>query len=185
MYGVKGPSLLSSMLPDLIRCMGIDIMHGLFLGVMRTMMNLWFDSHYSNMPFSVSDLAHIVDARMKKIKPPISFQDMPQRIKDLARWKAFDLKVFFFYYSLAVLHGVLPDEYWLHHVQIVTAFSLLCQQSVSPHDLDYANEVLHTYVSEFQRLYGVRFLTLTFHQLLHMVFVCKNLGPAWVFSCFF
>ena len=51
-YGVKGPSLLFVMLLSLILCCPIDIMHGVFLGVMKTLMNLWFDSQYSTFPFS-------------------------------------------------------------------------------------------------------------------------------------
>jgi hypothetical protein len=183
-YGVKGPSVLSAMLPNMILCMGIDVMHGVFLGAMRTLMSLWFDGQYSNLPFSISNMVHIVDERLKNIKPPSSFQNMPRRMKDMARWKAFDLKMFFFYYSLVVLCGVLPEVYWFHHAQLVTAISLLSQESISPEELNSAEEMLHLYVSDFQRLYGLRHLTLTFHQLLHLVLVCKNLGPTWVFSCF-
>jgi hypothetical protein len=105
--------------------------------------------------------------------------------KDMAKWKAFDLKAFFFYYSLVALCGVLPDVYWFHHVRLVAAISILSQESISPTDFDSAEALLHSYVSEFQELYGVRHMTLNFHQLLHLPLICKNLGPAWVFSCFF
>ncbi|KAK3919913.1 Halomucin [Frankliniella fusca] len=183
-YGVKGPSLLSSLLPNMILCMGIDIMHGVFLGVMKTLNSLWFDGVNSEYPFSISNMVHLVDAKLKSIKPPHSFQNMPCRIKK-DKWKAFDLKAFFFYYSLVVLNGIIPDRYWFHHVRLVTAISILCQEGISPEDFVSAETILHTYVSDFQVLYGVRHMTLTFHQLLHLPLVCKNLGPAWVFSCFF
>lgn len=96
-YGVKGTSVLTSMLPNMILCMGIDIMHGVFLGAMRTLMNLWFDSQYKELPFSIYNLVHIVDARLKNIKPPYWYQKvLPSIKKDLSRWKAIDFKVFSF-----------------------------------------------------------------------------------------
>jgi len=60
-YGVKGPSLLYCMLPNMIKCMGIDAMHGVFLGIMKLLTQLWFDTSYSEMPFSVHHLVDIVD----------------------------------------------------------------------------------------------------------------------------
>lgn len=69
-------------------------------------------------------------------------------------------------------------------MQFVAAISVLNQESISSAELDSANDLLHLYVADFQHLYGLRHLTLTFHQLLHLISVCKNLGPAWVFSCF-
>ncbi|KAK3916608.1 TATA-box-binding protein [Frankliniella fusca] len=141
-YGVKGPSLLSSLLPNMILCMGIDIMHGVFLGVMKTLNSLWFDGVNSEYPFSISNMVHLVDAKLKSIKPPHSFQNMPCRIKK-DKWKAFDLKAFFFYYSLVVLNGIIPDRYWFHHVRLVTAISILCQEGISPEDFYFCVVTLY------------------------------------------
>lgn len=185
-YGVKGPSLLLNMLPNKVFCMGADIMHGVFLGVQKTLLNLWFDPQYSNQPFSISGMTAIVDRRLKSIRPPASFYKLPKTIKkELAHMKASDFKIFFFYYSLPVLLGILPDNYWFHHSKIVTAIALLSKDSVSMFDLDQAEELIHAYVSEFEELYHLRYLTLTFHQLLHFPLVTRNLGPMWVYSCFF
>ena len=41
--GIKGPSWFAGLLSyDIIKGTAIDYMHGLCLGVMKTMMNLWF-----------------------------------------------------------------------------------------------------------------------------------------------
>ncbi|KAE8741788.1 hypothetical protein FOCC_FOCC012677 [Frankliniella occidentalis] len=185
-YGIKGPSLLFSMLPNMISCMAIDIMHGGFLGVMKTLMNLWFDTQYLRFEFNISALVHVVDARLKLIKPPFSFNRVLKSIKkELSHFNAYDYKMFLFNYSLPVLLDILPLRYWHHHCHLVTAFALLSQNSISTEEIDQAEELLHTYVSDFQDLYGIRHLSLTFHQLLHMAKCVRNLGPSWVYSCFF
>ncbi|KAK3920363.1 Halomucin [Frankliniella fusca] len=184
-YGVKGPSLLSYMLPDFIKCMAIDIMHGSFLGVMKTLMGFWFDSSFSTSPFSIRQYTDIVNTRLKGIKPPFSFQRLPRSLKDLPLYKASDFKIFMFHYSLPVLLGILPVNYWVHHSKFVAAISMLCQESISPDQLNDAEELLHSFVSDFQELYGLRYLGLNVHQLLHLVDCVRSLGPAFVYSCFF
>ena len=95
--GVKGPSLLFYMLPSFYACMGIDAMHGLFLGLMRLLTSLWFDSSHSNQHFSVSHLLGVVDERLNHLKPPSYIQRMPRSIAKLIHfWKAFEYKLMFF-----------------------------------------------------------------------------------------
>ncbi|KAJ1520365.1 hypothetical protein ONE63_003500 [Megalurothrips usitatus] len=185
-YGVKGPTLLSIMLPNFVSCMAIDIMHGAFLGVMKTVAGLWFHTEHAGSPFSISDFVQVVDERLKSIKPPLSFQRLSRSLyKEFAQMKASDWKIFFFFYSLPVLNGILPQPYWLHHCKLVMAIAVLCQESISIEEIDAADDLLHSYVEQFQELYGLRYMSLTFHQLLHLGLVVKNLGPSWVYSCFF
>ncbi|KAE8741744.1 hypothetical protein FOCC_FOCC012739 [Frankliniella occidentalis] len=141
-YGVKGPTLLSAFLPDLVRCMGIDDLHGLFSGQMKALLDLWF---HTPGPYSISDLVDLVDERLKKMKPPFHFQRVPRSIK-------LELGLF----KVPVLHGILPDVYWEHHCKLVSAVSLLSQDSVSPEEIQTADELLHEYGRDFQRLYGLR-----------------------------
>lgn len=185
-YGVKGPTLLFSLLPNMINCMGIDVMHGVSLGIMRTVTELWFSSKHTGSPFSIADHVNIVDARLMRIKPPQNCQKMPRSIKkELALFKAADYKLFLLTYSLPVLLGILPAVYWEHHCKLVSAISLLSQESVSHEQIDVAEELLHNYVKDFEQLYGLRYLGLNLHQLLHLCLVVRNLGPLWVYSCFF
>ncbi|KAK3910720.1 Histone-lysine N-methyltransferase, H3 lysine-4 specific [Frankliniella fusca] len=185
-YGVRGPTLMLPLLPNIVECLGIDIMHGVFLNLMRTLLRLFFENEYPNEPFNIAPFVNIVDVRLKNIKPPSSFQRLPRSIKkELALHKASDLKYLMMYYSLPVFLGILPLRYWLHHSKLVSAISLLCQESVSQGQINSAEEQLHSYVSDFQLLYGVRHVGLNLHQLLHLCDVVRNLGPAWVYSCFF
>jgi hypothetical protein len=185
-YGVKGPTLLFSLLPNMIDCVAIDVMHGVCLGIMRTLTDLWFGSDFTGSPFSIADRVNIVDARLMRIKPPQNCQKTPRSIKkELALFKASDYKLFLLTYSLPVLLGILPAVYWEHHCKLVSAISLLSQDSISHEQIDVADELLHNYVKDFQQLYGLRYIGLNLHQLLHFCLVVRNLGPLWVYSCFF
>ncbi|KAE8745807.1 hypothetical protein FOCC_FOCC007454 [Frankliniella occidentalis] len=181
-YGVRGPTLLSAFLPDVVRCLGIDDLHGLFSGLMKALLELWFNP---GGPYSISDLVNLVDDRLKKIRPPFHFQRVPRSIQqELGLYKGSDFKDMFLFYSLPVLYGILPNIYWEHHCKLVSAVSLLSQDSVSPEQIQIADELLHTYVKDFQQLYGTRHLGLNVHQILHLSMVVKNLGPLFVYSCF-
>jgi len=95
--GVKGPSLLYALLPNMIACMGIDAMHGLFGGLQKLLISLWFDSCYSERPFSIHLLA-VVDERLSRLQPPSGIQRMPRSIANLVHfWTTFEYKLMFFY----------------------------------------------------------------------------------------
>lgn len=51
--GVKGGSALSKLMPDYIRGMAIDRMHGVDAGVVKKTLILLFDAKYNNCPFSL------------------------------------------------------------------------------------------------------------------------------------
>ncbi|KAK3916166.1 Halomucin [Frankliniella fusca] len=181
-YGVKGPTLLSAFLPDLVRSMGIDDLHGIFSGLMKALLEFWFQGEGD---FSISDLVDLVDERLSNIRPPFHYQRVPRSIKkEQGLFKGSDYKMMFFFFSIPVLYGILPAPYWEHHCKLVSAVSLLSQDSVSPEQIQTADSLLNMYVSDFQHLYGVRYLGLNVHQLLHLSTVVKNLGPLWVYSCF-
>ncbi|KAJ1519177.1 hypothetical protein ONE63_011217 [Megalurothrips usitatus] len=173
-FGVKGPSLLSKIVPDIIKCTAIDIMHGVFLGVFKMLLNLWLSPSFSGMPWSVSHLFAVLDEKLCKIKSP-SFAERSPRT----------LKQFMLYYSVPLLKNVLEEAYLKHHCLLVAAISLLSQDSISLGQIQTASALLASYVSEFARLYPLRYLGLNVHQLVHLADVTLELGPCWVYSCFF
>lgn len=185
-FGVFGLSRLFFLMPDLIRGTGIDVMHGVFLGVSKLLTKLWFSPTYSRFPFSLSDRVDLVDRRLKGVRPPSFVQRMPKLIKmKLAYWKALEYKMWLMYYSIPVLLGIMGEEYMDHHMHLVSAIYLLSSQSVNLEHVATARRLLHVYVERFRYLYGLRFLGINVHQLLHLPDVVLELGPLWVYSCFF
>ncbi|KAK3920577.1 Halomucin [Frankliniella fusca] len=50
-------------------------------GAMKSLMCLWFDTQYSRYEYIISGLVHVVDLRIKSIKPPSSFNRLLKSIK--------------------------------------------------------------------------------------------------------
>lgn len=184
-HGVKGPTLLFFLLVDLIRGMAIDVLHGAFLGITKLLLYLWLDPKFRNCPWSLADSIDVIDNRIRNLKPP-SFVENPLRsLKGITFWKAKHFKLFLLYYSIFVLKGIMPDDYFLHHCKLVSGLSLLCQDSISMDQIQAATGLLTEYVATFSRMYGQRFLGINVHQMLHLPEVVIDLGPAWVYSTFF
>ena len=184
-YGVKGLSELYHIMIDMISGIGIDAMHGIFLGHAKLLIKLWFSSDHNGQPFSISGLLKIVDERLRKMRPPSFVQRMPRSIeKCLVLWKAQEFKLWLMYYSIPCLIGLLPEEYLDHHMKLVSAVFLLSQESIAPEQVHAASNLFNEYVSDFQRLYGLRYMSINVHQMLHLSQCVLDLGPLWVYSCF-
>lgn len=184
-YGVKGMSILYRMHWDMIRSVGVDSMHGVFSGLGKMLLELWFDIAYKDLHFSLYHLLENVETRLKAIKVPSFLNKYPQSIADLTPWKSLDFKVFLLYYSIPALLRIMPDEYMEHHMLLVSAVYLLSQRSISPEQIDRASVFLNQYVKDFERLYHLRFMGINVHQLVHLPDVVRCLGPLWVYACYF
>lgn len=183
--GIKGPTLLAKIVPDLIRCTAIDIMHGVALGLCKLLLHLWFASKFSNMEWSVHHLFDLADEKLRKFKAPSFSQRAPRSLKEMKFWKASEYKMFLMYYSVPIMKNILDEVYLKHHCLLVSALSLLSQDSISLSQVQAASAMLQSYVSDFPRLYHIRYLGINVHQLIHLPDEVINLGPLWVYSCFF
>ncbi|KAE8738535.1 hypothetical protein FOCC_FOCC015979, partial [Frankliniella occidentalis] len=64
--GVKWPTYLSKIMPDMIRGMGIDDLHHSYHGVGHKLLELWTLPKYKSMPWSISSRIDLIDDRMQK-----------------------------------------------------------------------------------------------------------------------
>ncbi|KAK3918902.1 Putative nickel insertion protein [Frankliniella fusca] len=102
----------------------------------------------------------------------------------MADWKSSMFKSWFLYFSVAVLHGLLPPLYHRHYSSLVAAVQLLNAEEVSVATRTTAKELLEKFMSHFEDMYGREYMTLNFHQLLHLEKLVEELGPLWTTSCF-
>ncbi|KAK3920619.1 Dynein heavy chain 10, axonemal [Frankliniella fusca] len=184
-YGVKGISLLYRMVSNLVRSTGIDSMHGIFSGQGKALLHYWFSSDHKDSDFSLHHLVDNVNARLKQFKVPSFLNKFPQSVSDLSSWKSLDFKVWLLCYSIPVLSGLMSDLYLDHHMLLVSGVFILSQQSISPEQINQASVLLSKYVSEFETLYDLRFMGINVHQLTHLAQCVEDLGPLWVYSCYF
>jgi len=183
--GVKGPTLLSKIMPDASKGMCIDVMHCLFLGVVKKLMTLWFDSKTRFEAWSLYPNLNVVDNYLSNLKPPSIVPRNPRSIdQHLAYFKASEFKYWFFCYSVPILREVLKPDYFDHYLKLVMGIFLLCQESITEDMLDNSEKLLVAFVSQFQALYDARYMSFNTHLLIHLPRVVRNTGPLWVSTCF-
>ena len=184
--GIKGPSWLMKLQHhDIIAGTSIDYMHCTLLGVMKALLSLWFGTEHSRESYYIGKYVSLVDKRLKEIKPPSIISRKPRAISEHFKYyKASELRSFLLYYSLPVLFGILPPEYWNHFSLLSMSIYILLQPSISNVHLQFCQRSLMKFCHDFQNLYGYRYMSANVHLLLHLPDTVKELGPLWAYSCF-
>ena len=184
--GIKGPSFLMFCPKfDVVAGTGIDYMHLIFLGVVRLLLNLWFNVANTLQEFSIYKYVEVVDDRLLKIKPSHFITRPPRTISDdLKFWKAAELRSWFFYYSIPCVMDLMKPRHFYHYCCLVEGIFLLNQVSISEEDIANSERLLKYFVFMMPGLYGERYMTINVHSLLHLPQTVRELGPLWAISCF-
>lgn len=185
--GVKGPSWLRKLTNyDIIDGTTVDYMHCVLLGVMRQLLSLWIGSEHHNEQYYIGRKLKIVDSRLEAINPPSMITRKPRKLSTHFKYlKASEYRAFLLYYSLPVLSGILPCQYLNHFSLLVISIHTLLQQSISHRQLLQCQNMINTFCQQFEILYGQRYMSANVHLLLHLPNTVRQLGPLWVYSCFY
>lgn len=87
--GIKAPSPLLQ-LPsfDIVNGIAIDAMHCVYLGVVKQLLGLWFNSKHSGQRWYCGNRVEMVDKRLLEIKPPNVITRIPRSIQHHVKfWK--------------------------------------------------------------------------------------------------
>ncbi|KAE8743371.1 hypothetical protein FOCC_FOCC011023 [Frankliniella occidentalis] len=182
--GVKGPTVLSKIMPNFVDGMAIDPQHHIYAGCGKKILKLLTDSSAKAKKWSISKFIILLNEKLLKIKPPAHIPRVPRAISELSYWKLSELKAWLLHYSLPVLEGILPIKYLQHHATLVAAVQLLSADVVSLSDIATARDLLTEYVAQYADFYHQYFMTINVHLLLHLPDLVMHLGPLWVYSCF-
>jgi hypothetical protein len=126
-----------------------------------------------------------IDCKLTALQPPNYIKRAPRPIEThLKLYKSSEFKNWFFYFSIPVLYGIMPQDQLQHYFLLVHAFYLLSQNSISLVDVEKARELIKKFVKKFETSYGERFMSSNIHSLLHMCDNVLELGPLFVTSCF-
>jgi hypothetical protein len=184
-FGVKGPSqLMRCPKFNIIFGFVVDYMHCVDLGVTRMLANLWLDSRNHVASWYIGTKLDQLNSRMKNIRPPTNITRLPRSFSQRKFWKASEWRAFLIFYSLPVLNGILPTIYLAHLTLLSHAMYLLLQETITPSDLDNAEKLLQTFVSDFENLYGLCNMSYNLHILLHIPYTVKLWGPLWCYSAY-
>lgn len=177
LYGVKGPSWLSTVPNfDLVQGVAVDYMHCVLLGVTRLLLRLWFTSSHHKEPWYIGRHVVEVDKRLCAIRPPDEILRTPRSVeKTVKYWKgqcvcmymyvllmalfvtflaAHELQAWLLHYSPAVLHHILPEEYYQHYLLLVEGVYLLLKDTVKEGDIKQSSRLLKHYCILFPSYYG-------------------------------
>ncbi|XP_066584839.1 uncharacterized protein [Prorops nasuta] len=184
MMGIKGPSTLSILMPDYVKGAAIDRMHAIEGGIVKKILTLFFDIEYRTEPFSLYQVRDSINQRLMAIKPPKFIHRMARSTQDLVHWKASELKMWAFYYSLPILEGILPQEYFNNYKLLIIATAILSFDEIALNLIDIAEDFLHKFVKDFEHLYGIRFCSINIHQALHLPDCVRKFGPLWATTAY-
>ncbi|KAK3919956.1 Recombination protein RecR, partial [Frankliniella fusca] len=86
--GVKGPTLSSFVVDNMLESTSVDSMHCAHLGIGRQIIHLLFEHKWRNEPFSLHFKTEEVSARLLRARLPHFVQRSPQSLEKIAHWKA-------------------------------------------------------------------------------------------------
>jgi hypothetical protein len=186
--GVKGRTELLKLLNfDPMTQVPVDFMHCILLGVVKTLLKLWFSSKYKDYTFYVDTRRKkIVDERFKNLK---TYFECTRKSSTLTHhfttWKANELFNFLFYYSKSCLCApVLEPEYFQHFMLLQSAMEIVCSKSFTFADLQVCTEKLNLFVQMFETLYSPEFMVYNVHLLTHITETARLFGPLVTSSLF-
>lgn len=185
-HGVKGPTWLTKVNSfDVILGTGVDYMHSVLLGVMRTLMFLWFSMEFSREPFSMAKESKEIDKRLSEIHPPSTVTRHPRSVSSHRMYfKASEYRSLLLFFGPVVFYGILGAIYYNHFLLLSEAIYILLMESITKEQIDHAEKLLWNFCSQMGPLYGKRYETANVHLLVHLADSVRALGPLWTHSCF-
>ena len=171
--GIIGITGLASM-PWFDVVLGIvpNYMHGVLMGVTKTLLLKWFSPSQSKQPFFVGNHIRAISKRLMTIKPPDYIERFPRDLeKHFAHFKATELQAWLLYYALPCLSGYLPAKYLQHFAHLSEGIHLLLRDCITEPDLVRAEALLDVFYRDFCKLYGEGGCGLNVHNVgAHLVF---------------
>lgn len=183
--GVKGISpLIGFKYFDTVNSVAIDYMHNSLLGVLQTVIGLWFTPNKDKSYYLSDNKRKELNKRIVSVKLSYIVTRKPRSLKYMSQFKASEYRSMLLYYIVPCLEGILPSRFLKHLQLLCSSIYTLLGDNISESDLNNAAMKLDTFVQEFEILYDRKNVTMNIHLLSHISNCVKNLGPLWSFSMF-
>lgn len=190
-YYQRGPTILTRLRCfDVIDDVPLDVMHLLYLGIVRLLIRFWIgDKGRRNKAYKLSNenIVKISD-RLENLKGQLP-QDFNRRSRSLTYWKlwkATEFRHFLLYFGPAILRDVLPRNIFDHFLLLHISFNILTNKALmkNSQNIDLAEGLLLKFVFDFQNIYGEENVAFNVHNCIHVVRDVRKYGPAENFSAF-
>ena len=185
--GVKGLTIMAKCkFYDLIAQCPPDTMHGVFLGVTKLFLKIWFDSSNHDKLYYIAPLQRSeIDKKLKRIQTYSECGRPPRPITDYKNWKANEFFNWLFYYSKYCLcDGILNPSHYRHFITFINIMETLHCGSITKENLNEMEKKLENFVKNFQILYDRESMVFDVHLLLHLPDAIRKFGPSQNYSLF-
>lgn len=103
-------------------------------------------------------------------------------ITEADRFHAYEWKYILLLGLFPTLTGILGPKYLVHFLKLGEAIHILCSTSISTERLNKAEDLLKSYVIEFEEIYGKENMVFNVHLLLHTADCVRKNGPLFGYS---
>lgn len=165
----------------------LDYMHCVLLGVTKRLVRLWSTNGPRKVRFLVGYNQLMMSKYINEIRPhiPREFSRKPRAIKDFAKWKATEFRLFLLYIGPFCLMTVLrTDDMTLQNfIVLQVAIRVLCMFD-APECVEYAGKLLKYFVRQFGAIYGTEFISYNVYSLSHFAKNAETYGLLDTFGAF-
>lgn len=98
------------------------------------------------------------------------------------RFHAYEWKYLLLFCIYPIFEGILGRKYLDHFLKLSEAMHILCSCEISAEKLDRADELLKSYVIEFEEIFGKENMVFNVHLLLHTTECVRTNGPLFAYS---
>lgn len=180
----RGPSPLTRLGIGMVSCFPLDYMHLVCLGVTRKLLTLLIKGP---LHCRIGSRARsLISTRLLCYKSfmPQEFVRKPRDLAEMDRWKATEFRQFLLYTGPVCLAGNVAEEVYNNFLLLSVSIHLLVNPLLCHSYLDYAHQLLVSFVQHFSQLFGPTALVYNVHCLVHLTEDVKKYGPLDQFSAF-
>ena len=148
----------------------LDFMHLVCLGVVKRILK-YFSKNKKPLSITAAILQQISQRLvLLRNKMPAEFARQPRGLDIWKRWKATECRQFLLYTGPLCLKGIVSDEVYHHFMRLSVAISILCDTCEARRNtyLNYARELLKSFVRDAKHIYGKEFNVFNVHGLIHI-----------------
>ncbi|CAF3664184.1 unnamed protein product [Rotaria sp. Silwood1] len=146
-----------------------DSLHTLYLGVFKKFCSLIFSKSKTDrqQKWSLYNKINSIDQGLSSVKIPTTTSRRFRTIKHIARFKANEFRSLMHHGSTVLLQAKLP-KYRRHFALLLAAVNIASKDIIDNYDIILVKELLHQYVKDWQKIFGLRHMSSNIHSLLHI-----------------
>lgn len=154
----------------------IDYMHSVLEGVVKNFFKYWFGSEFSQSSFSLRSYMQNIEERLVSIRPPEFIPNTPRSIFSWNIWRGHEYLSFIIYFALPVFVGIMQYEHLQNLTKLVIFLEIILAREILKKQLDEAQVLIESFVSELENLYRTPIMLSGVHELLHLTDCIRVFG---------